>query len=99
MRIGYIKDVVMIMNKAYLHMYNTSLYMIRKSTEIMEIILTRKRIVEYYSERIGIVLYRAGFRAGFGVSDFFLEIKVINGINTHPLRGPRYQIIASTPPT
>lgn len=95
MRIGYIKDVVMIMNKAYLHMYNTSLYMIRKSTEIMEIILTGKRIIEYYSERIGIVLYRAGF----GVSDFFLEIKVINSINTHPLRGPRYQIIASTPPT
>jgi hypothetical protein len=51
----------------------------------MEIILTGKWITESYSERIGIVLYYVGF----GVSEFYLEIKVTQGINTYPLGGPK----------
>ena len=60
----------------------------------MEIILTGKYVTKFYSERVRIILYRAGS----GVSEFYLETKGIHGINTYPPRGPWDRIIAPANP-
>lgn len=52
-----------------------------------------RRLIESYSERIGFFLYRTRS----GVSEFYLEAKVIHGIKGILPEGLRHQI--SSPPT
>jgi hypothetical protein len=60
----------------------------------MEIIPTGKYIIEFYSEKVRIILYCAGSE----VSEFYLETKGIHCINTYPLRNLGYRIIAPANP-
>lgn len=71
-------------------------YAERKSTGIMEIIPTGRYMAQYYSEKVMTIPYRAGS----GISEFYLEIKMTHGINAYPLRVPRHRIIqlANLPP-
>lgn len=55
----------------------------------MEIILTRRGMLESYSKRIGLILYSVGYV----VFEFYFETKMTQGIKGTPVRG--VQIIES----